>query len=158
LYFTFLKIFTHFPGMHFNRDLHILYYISTCLRIWFIESLIDIIVAPTAIILITTTHSPNKTVSAHFRKSMFNNVGQDVLYIFHILILMLWNFMNCNLSNYRCSYFFTGDTGYDRVRPLSYGDADLVIICFSVGDRESMENVVSRVSLFPQANFPTAKL
>lgn len=38
----------------------------------------------------------------------------------------------------------SGDAGYDRVRPLSYGDADLIVICFSVGDRESMENVVSR--------------
>lgn len=38
----------------------------------------------------------------------------------------------------------SGDAGYDRVRPLSYGDADLVIICFSVADRESMDNVVSK--------------
>lgn len=42
-------------------------------------------------------------------------------------------------------FLFTGDAGYDRVRPLSYNDADLVIICFSVGDPESMENVVSKV-------------
>lgn len=40
---------------------------------------------------------------------------------------------------------FSGDSGYDRVRPLSYSDADLVIICFSVGDPDSMENVVSKV-------------
>ncbi|KAK7111107.1 rho-related GTP-binding protein RhoE-like [Littorina saxatilis] len=38
----------------------------------------------------------------------------------------------------------SGDTGYDRVRPLSYSDADLVIICFSISNPESMENVVSK--------------
>ncbi|KAK3103123.1 hypothetical protein FSP39_016642 [Pinctada imbricata] len=40
----------------------------------------------------------------------------------------------------------SGSNGYDRVRPLSYADADLVIICFSVGDPESMANTVSKWS------------
>ncbi|XP_071108825.1 rho-related GTP-binding protein RhoN-like [Haliotis cracherodii] len=38
----------------------------------------------------------------------------------------------------------SGDSGYDRVRPLSYTDADLIMVCFSVADPESMENVVSK--------------
>lgn len=38
----------------------------------------------------------------------------------------------------------SGDAGYDRVRPLSYSDANLVIICFSIDNPESMENVVSK--------------
>lgn len=38
----------------------------------------------------------------------------------------------------------SGDAGYDRVRPLSYNDADLVIICFAVDNPDSMENVVSK--------------
>lgn len=38
----------------------------------------------------------------------------------------------------------SGDAGYDRVRPLSYSDAELVIICFSISSPESMENVVSK--------------
>ncbi|XP_076460369.1 ras-related protein Rac1-like [Babylonia areolata] len=38
----------------------------------------------------------------------------------------------------------SGDAGYDRVRPLSYSDADLVIICFSISSLQSMENVVSK--------------
>ncbi|KAL5007523.1 hypothetical protein ScPMuIL_016329 [Solemya velum] len=38
----------------------------------------------------------------------------------------------------------SGDTGYDRVRPLSYTDADLVVICFSVADPDSMANVVTK--------------
>ncbi|ESO82046.1 hypothetical protein LOTGIDRAFT_223513 [Lottia gigantea] len=38
----------------------------------------------------------------------------------------------------------SGDAGYDRVRPLSYSEADLVMVCFSVTDMESLENVVSK--------------
>uniref|UniRef100_A0A0L8G3W0 Uncharacterized protein n=1 Tax=Octopus bimaculoides TaxID=37653 RepID=A0A0L8G3W0_OCTBM len=40
----------------------------------------------------------------------------------------------------------SGDGGYDRVRPLSYAEADLVIICFSVADPDSLEHVMSKVS------------
>ena len=40
--------------------------------------------------------------------------------------------------------YFAGDAGYDRVRPLSYTDADLIMVCFSVSDPESMDNVVSK--------------
>ncbi|XP_050418814.1 uncharacterized protein LOC126832156 [Patella vulgata] len=38
----------------------------------------------------------------------------------------------------------SGDAGYDRVRPLSYSEADLVMMCFSVTDPESMDNIVSK--------------
>ncbi|CAI9728252.1 rho-related GTP-binding ras-like [Octopus vulgaris] len=38
----------------------------------------------------------------------------------------------------------SGDGGYDRVRPLSYAEADLVIICFSVADPDSLEHVMSK--------------
>lgn len=48
----------------------------------------------------------------------------------------------------------SGDSGYDRVRPLSYSDADLVIICFSVGDPDSMENVVSKWCLEVRKHCP----
>ncbi|XP_064613831.1 rho-related GTP-binding protein RhoE-like [Liolophura sinensis] len=38
----------------------------------------------------------------------------------------------------------SGDSGYDRVRPLSYTDADLVLVCFSIGDPDSVENVKTK--------------
>ncbi|GFO25831.1 rho-related GTP-binding protein rhoe [Plakobranchus ocellatus] len=38
----------------------------------------------------------------------------------------------------------SGDEGYDRVRPLSYKDADLVIICFAIDKMESMQEVLTR--------------
>ena len=41
-----------------------------------------------------------------------------------------------------------GDPGYDRVRPVSYTDADLVIACFSIGNPESLHNIVTKVREF----------
>ncbi|RUS74364.1 hypothetical protein EGW08_017873 [Elysia chlorotica] len=38
----------------------------------------------------------------------------------------------------------SGDESYDRVRPLSYKDADLVIICFSIDQEASMQDVLTR--------------
>lgn len=38
----------------------------------------------------------------------------------------------------------SGDSDYDRVRPLSYGEADLVIICFAIDNPESMEDVITK--------------
>ncbi|CAG5125098.1 unnamed protein product [Candidula unifasciata] len=38
----------------------------------------------------------------------------------------------------------SGDVGYDKVRPLSYGEADLIIICFAIDKPETMEDVVTK--------------
>ena len=35
---------------------------------------------------------------------------------------------------------------YERLRPLSYLDSDIVLICFAIDDPESFENVTSKVS------------
>ncbi|KAL5006720.1 hypothetical protein ScPMuIL_015526 [Solemya velum] len=37
-----------------------------------------------------------------------------------------------------------GDSGFDGVRPLSYTDADLIVICFNIGDPDSMANAVTK--------------
>lgn len=34
-----------------------------------------------------------------------------------------------------------GQEDYDRLRPLSYPDTDVVLLCFSIEDRDSLENV-----------------
>ncbi|KAL6043482.1 putative RHO1 - GTP-binding protein of the rho subfamily of ras-like proteins [Balamuthia mandrillaris] len=39
-----------------------------------------------------------------------------------------------------------GQEEYDRLRPLSYGNADVVLLCFSVDNPTSFENVTSRWS------------
>ena len=37
-----------------------------------------------------------------------------------------------------------GQDSYDRVRPLSYPDTDVFVICFSLVHRDSMSNVISK--------------
>ncbi len=39
-----------------------------------------------------------------------------------------------------------GQDEYDRMRPLSYPDTEVVIIAFSVGDKVSIDNIELRVS------------
>ena len=36
----------------------------------------------------------------------------------------------------------SGEDDYDRLRPLSYPDSDVVLVCFSVEARTSLENVL----------------
>lgn len=38
----------------------------------------------------------------------------------------------------------SGDAGYDRVRPVSYTGSDLVLLCFSIGNPESLHNIVTK--------------
>ncbi|XP_060589519.1 rho-related GTP-binding protein RhoE-like [Ruditapes philippinarum] len=38
----------------------------------------------------------------------------------------------------------SGKDEYSRVRPLSYNDADIILLCFSVGVPESLDRVVSK--------------
>jgi len=37
-----------------------------------------------------------------------------------------------------------GQEDYDRLRPLSYPDSDVILICFSVSSRHSLENVTTK--------------
>ena len=34
-----------------------------------------------------------------------------------------------------------GGTDYDRLRPLSYPDTDVIVMCFSIGSPDSLENI-----------------
>ncbi|KAL1139208.1 hypothetical protein AAG570_009267 [Ranatra chinensis] len=38
----------------------------------------------------------------------------------------------------------SGQADYDRLRPTAYPDADVCVICFSVGRPDSLENVLSK--------------
>ncbi|KAL4222531.1 Rho GTPase [Mactra antiquata] len=38
----------------------------------------------------------------------------------------------------------SGKDEYCRVRPLSYSDADIILLCYSIGSQESIDNVVSK--------------
>lgn len=39
-----------------------------------------------------------------------------------------------------------GQEDYDRLRPLSYPDTDVVLICFAIDSPDSLENVEEKVS------------
>ena len=40
-----------------------------------------------------------------------------------------------------------GSSYYDNVRPLSYPDADAVLICFDISRPETLDNVLKKVSV-----------
>ena len=37
-----------------------------------------------------------------------------------------------------------GQEDYDRLRPLSYPDTDVILMCFSVDNKDSLENIQSK--------------
>lgn len=37
--------------------------------------------------------------------------------------------------------FIAGQEDYDRLRPLSYPDTDVILMCFSVDSPDSLENI-----------------
>lgn len=41
-----------------------------------------------------------------------------------------------------------GQEDYDRLRPLSYPDSHVVLICFAIDSPDSLDNVSEKVSLF----------
>jgi GTPase SAR1 family protein len=43
----------------------------------------------------------------------------------------------------------TGQEEYDRLRPLSYANANVFLICFSVVNPVSYENVTAKVIIIP---------
>lgn len=50
----------------------------------------------------------------------------------------------------------SGDDGNDRLRPLSYPDSHVIVICFAIDDPESLLNVEEKVYLLAQfAGSPT---
>ena len=44
-----------------------------------------------------------------------------------------------------------GQEDYDRLRPLSYPDADVLLICFAVDSPDTLENVPEKVGGQPIA-------
>jgi len=51
-----------------------------------------------------------------------------------------------------------GQEEYDRLRPLSYPCTDVFMLCFSLCDRESYENVTKRWQHELTSHLPTARL
>jgi Ras family protein A len=41
-----------------------------------------------------------------------------------------------------------GQEEYDRLRPLSYPESHVILLCFAIDSRTSLQNIVEKVSLF----------
>ncbi len=46
------------------------------------------------------------------------------------------------IFHFQCSSI--GQEDYDRLRPLSYPDTDVILMCFSVDNKDSLENIQSK--------------
>ena len=51
-----------------------------------------------------------------------------------------------------------GQEEYDRLRPLSYPETDLLFVCFAIDCPNSLENVMDKVSSTPSHTHPTLPL
>ena len=52
---------------------------------------------------------------------------------------------SCILDLFQCTLFsLSGQEDYDRLRPLSYPDTDVILMCFSVDSRDSLENIQAK--------------
>eukprot|EP00035_Acanthoeca_spectabilis_P010555 m.186567 g.186567 ORF g.186567 m.186567 type:complete len:646 (-) comp15057_c0_seq1:222-2159(-) len=63
----------------------------------------------------------------HYCPTVFENYVADATYDGQAYEISLWD--------------TAGQEDYDRIRPLSYPDTDVVFVCFSVDSRDSIENV-----------------
>lgn len=49
-----------------------------------------------------------------------------------------------------------GQEDYDRLRPLSYPDTDVILMCFSVDSPDSLENIPEKWT--PEVRYPKKEL
>jgi len=47
---------------------------------------------------------------------------------------------------------FIGQEDYDRLRPLSYPDSHVILICFAVDSPDSLDNVQEKVTIMKSLN------
>jgi Ras family protein A len=45
------------------------------------------------------------------------------------------------LSLHKLRFYIAGQEDYDRLRPLSYPDTDVILMCFSIDSPDSLENI-----------------
>lgn len=49
--------------------------------------------------------------------------------------------MNIFINKLHIINYTAGQEDYDRLRPLSYPDTDVILMCFSVDSPDSLENI-----------------
>ena len=62
------------------------------------------------------------------------------------LVILLALEAKHTLQTIKCYICFAGQEDYDRLRPLSYPQTDVFLVCFSVVSPSSFENVKEKVS------------
>ena len=75
--------------------------------------------------------------------TVFENFSHQITYKNEEYVLHLWD--------------TAGQEEYDRLRPLSYADSDVVLLCFAVNNRTSFENVLSKWDPEIKHYIPSAK-
>ena len=58
--------------------------------------------------------------------------------------------MNIFINKLHINYI-AGQEDYDRLRPLSYPDTDVILMCFSVDSPDSLENIPEKWT--PEVSF-----
>jgi Ras family protein A len=71
-----------------------------------------------------------------FELELWDTAGKSTMGIFFLSLFFVRSLIRSG---------FVGQEDYDRLRPLSYPDSNLVFICFSVQLMESLRNVEYRV-------------
>ena len=54
--------------------------------------------------------------------------------------------MHIHICTWMYNTYIPGQEDYDRLRPLSYPQTDVFLVCFSVASRASFENVKEKVN------------
>ncbi|KAH3745830.1 Rac1, RHO family GTPase [Pelomyxa schiedti] len=83
-------------------------------------------VGKTSLLISYTTHAFPKT----YVPTVFDNFNAIEMYLNKPVNLVLWD--------------TAGQEDYDKLRPLSYPDTDVFVICFEITSRDSYENVRSK--------------
>lgn len=79
--------------------------------------------------------------------TVFENYVADIEVDGKQVELALWDTAGkhySNLSQHLNSirfFLFIGQEDYDRLRPLSYPDTDVILMCFSIDSPDSLENI-----------------
>lgn len=64
--------------------------------------------------------------------------------------------INANIEQFQVELALwdtAGQEDYDRLRPLSYPDTDVILMCFSVDSPDSLENIPEKWT--PEVSFST---
>ena len=51
-----------------------------------------------------------------------------------------------------------GQEDYDRLRPLSYPDSHVILICLAVDSPDSLDNVQEKVRILPKQLYPLERI